>query len=144
MEQKEIDKIREFNRNYLLILGLLNDKMRDLTFSLTEGRILFEIGNDSAVVANRLAVKLQVDRSYLNRLVNKLARKGLLEKQPSATDGRINLLKLTAKGKAALDKINYQNEELTAELFSQFSAKELQKIIASMELIMSRLAQADK
>ncbi|KRM11974.1 MarR family transcriptional regulator [Paucilactobacillus suebicus] len=139
MNQEELAKIRRFNRDYVLILGILNNSMKDLDYSLTEGRVIFEVGNGSHVIANQLATKLHIDRSYLNRLINKLAKDGLLSKTASESDNRVKILNLTTQGRKALREINHQNDLFTSELFSQFSADERHKIINSMELITNRL-----
>ncbi len=139
MDKKDISQIRAFNRDYVLILGILNNNMKDLAYSLTEGRILFEIHEGKQVIANQLAHKLQLDRSYLNRLINQLVHKGLIEKIPSTNDHRAKILALTTLGESELEEINFQNEQLTADLFENFSEEELTKIIDAMTLISRRL-----
>lgn len=134
-----IDKIRGFNRNYVLILGILNHNMKDLNYSLTEGRILFEIHNGSQVIANQLASQLQLDRSYLNRVINALVQKGLIKKENSPTDQRAKILRLTEFGQSELKEINLQNEKLTTQLFEQFTESELVQIVDTMDLISERL-----
>ena len=41
--QELIDDIREFNRFYTNIIGLLEQHFLESAFSLTEGRVLYEI-----------------------------------------------------------------------------------------------------
>lgn len=139
MKKNEVDAIRAFNREYILILGILNNNMKDLDFSLTEGRVLFEIDAGENIIANQLAVKLQLDRSYLNRLINRLSHLNLIEKKNSESDHRIKILNLTCKGHSVLKEINLQNEKMTEEIFSKFSQNELHDIIQTMHLITNRL-----
>lgn len=139
MKKNEVDAIRAFNREYILILGILNNNMKDLDFSLTEGRVLFEINAGENIIANQLAVKLQLDRSYLNRLINRLSHLNLIEKKNSESDHRIKILNLTGKGHSVLKEINFQNEKMTEEIFSKFSQNELHDIIQTMHLITNRL-----
>lgn len=136
---KQVADIRQFNRDYVLILGILNQNMKSLPFSLTQGRIIFEVGAGGEVIANQLAQKLGLDRSYLTRLVNQLTQAGLIEKKASPRDARVKLLQLTTAGHMALAEINRQNDGLTSALFTKFSAAELQQITASMTLITTRL-----
>lgn len=139
MKKEDILSIREFNRNYVLILGILNKNMNNLDYSLTEGRILFEIHAGNQVIANQLAVKLQLDRSYLNRIINRLVEKKLIKKVSSKSDSRIKVLKLTTVGETALKEINQKNNHLTQTLFSNFNQKELNQITDTMALITDRL-----
>ena len=72
MDKTQLAQIRQFNRDYVLILGILNNSMKNLDFSLTEGRVLFEIHDGQTVIANKLAIKIGLDRGYLNRIIKKL------------------------------------------------------------------------
>lgn len=139
MDKTQLAQIRQFNRDYVLILGILNNSMKNLDFSLTEGRVLFEIHDGQNVIANKLAIKIGLDRGYLNRIIKKLEQLNLVSKESSPKDNRVKILHTTVLGQQAIDKINLENDNFTAEVFSKFNNQELKQIIKSMELISARL-----
>ena len=139
MDRTQLAQIRQFNRDYVLILGILNNSMKNLDFSLTEGRVLFEIHDGQTVIANKLAIKIGLDRGYLNRIIKKLEQLNLVSKESSPKDNRVKILHTTVLGQQAIDKINLENDNFTAEVFSKFNNQELKQIIKSMELISARL-----
>ena len=139
MDKTQLAQIRQFNRDYVLILGILNNSMKNLDFSLTEGRVLFEIHDGQTVIANKLAIKIGLDRGYLNRIIKKLEQLNLVSKESSPKDNRVKILHTTVLGQQAIDKINLENDNFTAEVFSKFNNQEVKQIIKSMELISARL-----
>ena len=96
----DVQKIRHFNRYYARILGIFDKKFLGVDFSVTEVRILGEIGRNPKLTAKALAAYLCVDKGYLSRILQGLERKELLERVRSAEDGREKRLRLTAKGEA--------------------------------------------
>lgn len=73
-----ITEIRGFNRFYTNILGLLDQHIIDSGYSLTEARILFEISKTDACTANQLCSVLDVDRSYMSKIINKFEKNELI------------------------------------------------------------------
>lgn len=120
IDQKAVEKIREFNRFYTGILGLINQHILQSGFSLTEARILFELSVQGGATANRLAAQLGIDKSYLSRILSKFARDGLITKKSSDQDNRALLLELTPKG-----------DRMTAEL-AERSDLQVKTLLAPM------------
>ncbi|MCR8852524.1 MarR family winged helix-turn-helix transcriptional regulator [Lysinibacillus fusiformis] len=139
MDKEIIYDIRQFNRFYTKILGLINNQILDTDYSLTEARILFEISERTECIANNLVQKLNIDRSYLSRILHKFEREGLIEKKSSPIDSRKNLLFLTRKGEELLDKINNQSDEQVNQLFNGLTNSEINEIRNSMMLIKEKL-----
>ena len=73
-----ITEIRGFNRFYTNILGLLDQHIIDSGYSLTEARIIFEIGKTDTCTANQLCSILDIDRSYMSKIINKFEKQQLV------------------------------------------------------------------
>lgn len=97
MDKKIIYDIRQFNRFYTKVLGLFNNQILDTDYSLTETRILFEISERTECIANNLVQELNIDRSYMSRILRRFEKEELIEKRSSIKDSRKNLLFLTKK-----------------------------------------------
>lgn len=139
MDKEIIYEIRQFNRFYTKVLGLFNNQILDTDYSLTEARILFEISERTECIANNLVQELNIDRSYMSRILRKFEREGLIEKKNSPIDSRKNLLFLTRKGEELLDKINNQSDEQVNQLFNGLTNSEINEIRNSMMVIKGKL-----
>lgn len=139
MDKEIISEIRQFNRFYTKILGLINNRILDTDYSLTEARILFEISERTECIANNLVQELNIDRSYMSRILRKFEREGLIKKKSSAVDSRKNFLFVTEKGEELLNKINRQSDEQINSLFQSLTTSEMDEILNSMMIIKERL-----
>lgn len=144
MKKPSIENIRSFNRFYSKHLGLFNKEILNTSCTLTESRILFEINERKNGIANEIANDLNIDRSYLSRILNKFIKNEWLLKTTSANDCRKQILSLTAKGQAILDEINKQSDFQIQELFGGLSLEEIATIEKSMQLIQSTLSKSLK
>lgn len=138
MNQQIIQAIREFNRQYVLILGLLNTSLKNSSYSLLEARILFEIDTKENCVASEIATRLRIDRGYLSRIIKKLIELELVVRKNDPQDQRRGLLALTKKGTEELAKINKESDKNIYEMFCDFSIDELEMITETMFLIQKK------
>src|SRR6266851_2402550 len=90
-EAEEVAAVREFNRFYTARLGLLRKRHLDGEFSLTEARILYEIGSRPKLTASSLRNTLGLDAGYISRLLALLTRRKLVRQMVSRADGREKL-----------------------------------------------------
>jgi DNA-binding MarR family transcriptional regulator/predicted N-acetyltransferase YhbS len=93
--------VRGFNRFYTRHLGVLQRGFLGTRFSLTEARILYELGHAPGDTATRLAARLGLDGGYLSRILARFERDGLLERPRSSADRRQRPLRLTSRGRRA-------------------------------------------
>ncbi|QPQ31258.1 MarR family winged helix-turn-helix transcriptional regulator [Lysinibacillus sp. JNUCC 51] len=134
-----IADIRQFNRFYTNKLGLLDKHVLNNRYSFTEGRVILEIGFLEPCIANHLVEKLDIDRSYLSRIIARLCKDGLLIKEGSSVDNRTSLIRLTPKGIAFFNELNEKSNEQIVKLLQGLSQKEIKEIHASMLLIQEKL-----
>ncbi|GLC89464.1 MarR family winged helix-turn-helix transcriptional regulator [Lysinibacillus piscis] len=134
-----ITTIRQFNRFYANILGLLDQHVLNTGYSLTEARIILEIGFIQPCIANQLVDKLTIDRSYMSRIITKLSNDGILSKETSTTDNRISLIHLTSKGMTLFNQLNERSDEQIMKLLHDLSQEEIAEIHNAMLLIQRKL-----
>jgi hypothetical protein len=63
----QVSQVRAFNRFYTNIIGVLHGMYLDTPYTLTEGRVLFEIARRPAVEVSWLRRELDIDAGYLSR-----------------------------------------------------------------------------
>lgn len=137
MEQTQhlIDRVREFNRFYTNVIGLLDRHFLDTPFSLTEGRVLFEISHTELCTAKKIRSNIDIDEGYLSRVIDKFIQKGLVRKTPAAEDRRLHLIVLTEKGRMQFSKLNENSNRQISELLNKLSESERSELIQMMDRI---------
>ena len=131
--------VRRFNRFITRRIGALQEGLLHSPYTLTEARILFELGQRDDLTAADLASELGLDPGYLSRLLASLAERGLLDKTRSETDGRRYLLTLTSEGQAAFDLLDGRSREEVAEMLAELAPGEPDRLLAAMRTIESIL-----
>jgi DNA-binding MarR family transcriptional regulator/GNAT superfamily N-acetyltransferase len=141
---KQISAIREFNRFYTARLGLLRRRHLDGEFSLTEARILYEIGANPKMTASRLRGTLELDAGYISRLLSALTRRRLLRQAASSADGREKLLTLSAVGEKAVARLNEQSMKQIRGMLAEVNAADREALTVSLAKVRSILGSQQK
>jgi len=134
-----VDAVRRYNRFYTLRLGLLNQHMVDSPWSLTEGRVLYELAHRQDPAAADLARDLSLDPGYLSRLLQRFAAAGLIERRRSERDGRRHPVQLTAAGHEQFAALDRGARRQVERLLEPLASSEREAIVAAMESIERRL-----
>lgn len=141
--------IRRFNRFYTRTVGLLDETLTQSPFTLTEARVLFELGHrarpaagiagergflaeafdlDIGPAASDIARQLRLDPAYLTRILRKFAGDGLTETRTDPPDKRRRILSLTARGEAALANLQAAADRDTARLVENLPDRRLHEL----------------
>jgi DNA-binding MarR family transcriptional regulator len=131
--QDRIEKIRSFNRFYTNVIGLLNQHFLDTPFSLSEGRVLYEISHMEECSAKKIRQNIAIDEGYLSRIIDKFIKKGLITKAPFRGDMRLHIIQLTQKGKAEFSKLNENQNQLISQITEKLSEQEIAELVGMME-----------
>jgi len=84
MTTGDIQSVRDFNRFYTNIIGLLDRHILDSTYSLPEARVLFELNQQESCTAREILGVIKMDKSYLSRMLAQFESNGLIRKKTSA------------------------------------------------------------
>lgn len=136
---KLISKVREFNRLYMPTMKLLGNHYLGSEYSVPEARVFFEIYENEGCNAAHIAEKMNIDKSYLSKIISSHEKSGYITKKLSSTDKRTYDLYLTDKGKEkALELIRSSDNEI-GNILTHLSADEQQKMYAALEIVMDLL-----
>ena len=139
--QELIERIRSFNRFYTNIIGLLDQHFLDSPFSLTEGRILYEIRNTEDCSAKKIREKIGIDEGYLSRILDTFRKKGLITKTPSLEDRRLHIIKLTEKGRNEFSSLNDHSNKLISQIIEKLSEEEREEFVGMTDRIRELLGR---
>jgi DNA-binding MarR family transcriptional regulator/GNAT superfamily N-acetyltransferase len=146
---QDVDAVRRFNRFYTRQIGVLQEKLLHSPFSLTEGRVLYEIGyhgdtgmsRATAPTAVDLARALDIDGGYLSRILQRFAKRRLITRARSEADARQVHLALTARGQAALAPLQQLARDEAAVMLRSLSPTERGHVVDAMRLIQTSLGK---
>jgi DNA-binding MarR family transcriptional regulator len=139
--QEFIERVRGFNRFYTNVIGLLDQHFLDTPYSLTEGRVLYEIRHIAECSAKKIRENIVIDEGYLSRIVDKFIKKGLVTKTPSPKDRRLHIIVLTQKGQEEFSKLNENSNRLISQITEGLSEKERESLMGMMEGIHEMLSR---
>ncbi len=143
-EQEIIDKIREFNRFYMPALRLLGNHYLGGEYSATEVRIFYELYHNVGCNAAFLVQQLNIDKSYLSKILAGYEKKGYIERVQSKEDRRSYNLYLTEAGKAREQEFDKKASAEVGVVIERLSAKEKATIYKDLVEVMALLRKGNR
>ena len=140
----DVQKIRAFNRYYARVLGVFDKKYLGVDFSVTEVRIIGEIGRNSSLTAKELEEYLSVDKGYMSRMMQNLEKKGLIERVKSETDAREKHLRLTEEGRKLNEFLEEKADQRILRQIYNINEDEYKVLLGAMETIEKIMGQPMK
>lgn len=131
--------VREFSRFYTRRLGTLGEGLLDTPWSLTEARVVFELGQAASTDMAALRSALALDSGYLSRMLAKFDAAGLIARTTSAEDARRQSLSLTAAGRRLLRTFNERSNKQVAALLAPLPEDTQASLVGAMRTVMGAL-----
>ena len=129
---QRIAAVRRFNRFYTRQIGLLQDRMYQSPFSLTEVRVLYELAHRARPTASELSRDLGLDPGYLSRVLRSFEKRKLIARSPSASDGRQSLLSLSEHGKKVFAPIDQRSHDEVGAVIGKLAVTDQARLIEAM------------
>lgn len=127
-----VKKIRAFNRFYTLKIGLITKRFLESSYSLVQARVLFELNNASNICAKDLVEKLNLDPTYLSKILKQFEKKNLITRKVSAQDSRKQILSLTREGKSEYSRLREISNIQIASLIQDLTDEEQRCLVSAM------------
>lgn len=138
--EESIKQIRYFNRFYTAHLGLLNHHILESDYSLSEVRVLYEIGEAHQITAQQLSERLNLDKGYLSRLIKLLTKQGMLTKVPSSSDGRALQISLSDAGRSLLKRLQIKSDQQIEGFLNRLNPAEGTMLVNAMKTVKGLLS----
>lgn len=139
VSEDHVSAVRSFNRSYTKFLGVLNEHLLGSPYSLTEARVLFELGQQEETGVARLRSTVDLDPGYLSRVLGRFEARGLIRRQRSTADGRRQVITLTDAGRTSFLAIDAKSAEQIRTLLRRLSAEEQARLVDAMAMIREQL-----
>lgn len=136
---QRVEAFRHFSRFYTGKIELLNEGLLKSPFSLSEGRVLYELAHREKSTATELSGALGMDPGYLSRILTGFVGRGLIYKEPSEADGRQSILQLTEQGQEAFALLNARSRTQIEGMLSRLAPAEQGRLVEAMGVIQELL-----
>jgi DNA-binding MarR family transcriptional regulator/GNAT superfamily N-acetyltransferase len=141
--EERVAAVREFNRFYTNVIGVLREGLLRTPYSLTEARVLFEMGRLESADTVELRRVLDIDAGYLSRILVRFESDGLLTRSRSSTDARRQVIRLSRRGRAVVEMLDSRSAEQVGMLLSQLGSEEQRRLVGAMAAIRRILEDRD-
>jgi DNA-binding MarR family transcriptional regulator/GNAT superfamily N-acetyltransferase len=132
----QVAQVRAFNRFYTNVIGVLHGMYLDTPFTLTEGRLLFEIARQPAVEVSDLRRALDIDAGYLSRVLSRFEAESLITRHRSAADARRQEIRIAEAGRAAAADLDRRSAGQVAALLQ---GADCDRLLGAMQVISTEL-----
>lgn len=132
---RRIGAVRSFSRFYTRRIGLLQHRFLQSSFSLTQGRVLYEIAHGTRRTASDIVTSLGIDAGYLSRILRGFEERELITRKRASDDGRQAMLSLTAKGRLAYAALDKRSQDEVGGMLSELSDADQRRVVGAMNTI---------
>jgi Transcriptional regulators len=130
-----VDGIRAFNRFYTDRIGVLDRAYLKGDYTLTEARVLYEVGARNETSASDLVRDLRLDPAYLSRILKTFRDRDLVTVEKHPIDRRSQILKLTSAGRAEFKQLGELSRAQIRDMLSRLTGAEREALAAAMDRI---------
>ncbi len=139
MLAERIAAVRAFNRSYTRFLGALDEHLLSTSYSLTEARVLFELGQQDETEVSALRQAMGLDAGYLSRLLARFEDGGLLRRDRSRSDARRQVIRLTDHGRDTFVMLDHKSADQIRDLLTDLTDDEQTRLVEAMDMIRNRV-----
>jgi len=130
-----VDAVRQFSRFYTNSIGLLHEGLLDTPYSLTEGRVIFELAQRDSTEVAELRRTLDVDAGYMSRILARFEDDGLVTRERAHADARRQVISLTRKGRAAFKTLDKRSATEIRELLEPVSRANRDQLVEALRTV---------
>jgi MarR family transcriptional regulator, organic hydroperoxide resistance regulator len=125
----------ELVRAYNFMEARVSADLRDDELTLSQMDVLATLVVKGAISQQELADLLFVTKGNVVGLIDRLSARGLVERQNSETDRRVNLLHITPEGRRLVERVMPRQQQLISSLMAPLAKSEAE----TLESLLSRL-----
>ncbi len=132
---ERIDAVRSFNRFYTGLIGVVREGLLDTSYSLTEARVLFELGRRETYDVGGLRTLLDLDAGYLSRILSRFEADGLVVRERDSGDARRQVVGLTEQGREVHRELGARSDRQIGGILEKLPDDDQRRLVGAMETI---------
>jgi DNA-binding MarR family transcriptional regulator/GNAT superfamily N-acetyltransferase len=134
MAPELVARLRSFHRTVTERVGALEAEYLGRGRPLGESRLLWEIGANGSEVRD-VRRRLGLDSGYVSRLLRSLEAQGLAVVEESASDARVRIARLTARGRRERAELDRLSDELAASILEPLDERQQATLVEATETL---------
>jgi len=138
---EQVERFRAFNRFHTRLVGALDEHLLDSPYSLTEARVLFELGRGAPLEIRELRARSGLDAGYLSRILAAFEDRGLVARERSTADARAVVVSLTAAGRAAYRELDRASAAENAQRLERLAPADRERLLRAAEEVEALLEE---
>lgn len=133
--------LKAVGKTYKMMTMTITDQMKQCGIDLTreQGMLLKRLHQQNGMIQNDLAWITFRDKSSLARLVDKMEKKGLIQRRSDIADKRVKRVYLTAEGKRLFKRVDKVLHNLLERLNQGIDPNEMKNLITTLEAVQNNL-----
>src|SRR6185312_42621 len=120
---------------------LLNERPYGGDFTLTEGRVLFELAHAETLKPGDFVTRLGLDPAYVSRILKRFETAGLIARERDPDDGRGFRLSLTSAGRDAFEPLNQASIAGLSAMLDHLTGEQKREVSAATRILTGLLGE---
>jgi DNA-binding MarR family transcriptional regulator/GNAT superfamily N-acetyltransferase len=130
-------EVRQFNRFYTRLIGLLDEHLPGSGFSLPEGRVIYELAAGGRQTAAELGRTLDIDKAQLSRVLRRLKERNVVRSEIDPAHAKRRILSLTPAGRVAFVELDRGTRLRMKSILKPLAGPKRKNLVTSMRHIQS-------
>ena len=130
--------LRELLRTHQTFLSYAATHVHTLDLTLPQFDIIITLGNTVGMTFKKLGEETLITKGTLTGVISRLEDKALVQRVASETDGRSQIVRLTAEGESLYERTFPEHLAFIYQIFNDYSPED----IATLEAALLRLRNA--
>jgi DNA-binding MarR family transcriptional regulator len=122
-----------------LFAVLLAERLRPLGLATAQFAILLELWEHDALTQKELVERLDIEQATVGNTLNRMERDRLIQRKPHPSDGRSQMICLTAKARELEMQATKQAMDVNAVALSSLSPAERKALLDLMRKVVENL-----
>lgn len=118
-----------------IIEDMLKKEISTYGINLSEFAVLEALYHKGELTVQQICQKVLINSGSMTYVIDKLVKKGLLNRKTSAGDRRVYYIQLTNEGRTFMDDIFPKHEAFISDIFSSLSEEEQEQFITMMKKV---------
>jgi DNA-binding MarR family transcriptional regulator len=141
MARTDAEKLRALIHAFIRNFGLLDQTRTPcgMPISVSDAHALMELLKDPGIEQMELSRRLGLSKSAVSRLLQRLKRRGQIQRMKSKDDGRAYNIRLTEKGLRQADMINHESLATFGMIISGLSKDSTDRLLECLPPLIEAL-----
>jgi DNA-binding MarR family transcriptional regulator len=111
--------------------------------TVAEAYALTELAKESQLSQYDLVQRLNLAKSTVSRMVDKLVKRGWIQRERSQDDGRVWLLSLTEEGENTAVNLTQARQSKFAQILTHIPESQQENVLSALEILVQAMRASD-